>query len=174
MRIVGLIAVAGLGLIGGSCADVTEPVSGTAEAASAAYAANAVNVLPDSHWETWQLGTFYLCDGSILQGGEYSVHLQSTFISRADGSAHVRYHINAARARGIASNGVEYVLMQAGNGAQWYTAAGPYTTKEMQSFRLISPGHASNLLLTYIVTLVSDGVNPPVVTMELVKNRCVG
>ena len=174
MRIVGLTIVVALSLICGACADPTGPVSAPEKAVMAAYSANATDVIPDSHWETWPIGTFYLCDGSILQGGTYHVHLQSTFISRADGSTDVRYHINAARARGVGGNGVEYVLVQVGNGAQWYTADGPYTTKETQNFRLVSPGPASNLLLTYIVTLSSDGVNPPVVTMELLKNRCVG
>ena len=154
--------------------DLTAPSVAQDDVIMAASSDNATTVTNDSHWETWHIGTFFLCDGSRVSSGYYDVHLQSTYRERADGSVDVRYHINSARARGTSDTGVEYVLQQVGNGTQEYIPGGATITVETQNFRLLSPGPDANLLLTYKLTISVGGGSPPVVTFELVKNLCVG
>ena len=166
-KFLSLFAVVAVFFIG-ACADVTAPPD------VVMAANNATTVTNDSHWETWHIGTFFLCDGSRVGSGYYDVHLQSTYRERADGSVDVRYHVNSARARGTSDTGVEYVLQQVGNGTQEYSPGSATVTVETQNFRLISPGPVANLLLTYKLTISVGGGSPPVVTFELVKNLCVG
>ena len=158
-----------------ACAsDPTASPDARADAVVGASSENATTVLTDSHWETWGIATFFICTGAVLQGGSYHAHLQSTYVTRPDGSRDIRYHINSAQARGVDSNGTEYVFHQVGNGTQMYLPTGPYTVVETQNFRLISPGSDVNYLLAYTVTITSDGVNAPVVTFDLLKNECPG
>ena len=171
LSLCGFIVALGLN----ACTDDLTAPPAAADAMMAASSANATVVTNDSHWETWRIGTFLLCTGTIATGGEYNVHLQSTYLSRADGSTLIRYHINSAHAHVMDNAGNEFVLQQVGNGTQTSLPTGAYVVVETENFRLISPGPYVNQLLTYTVTITGDGVNPsPVVTFELVKNRCTG
>ena len=171
LSLFGLILAFGLNAC---AADLTAPPA-AAEAMMAGSSANATVVTNDSHWETWPIGTFFLCTGTIASGGEYKVHLQSRYLSRADGSTLIRYHVNSAAAYVMDNAGNEFVLQQVGNGMQTSLPTGAYVAVETQNFRLISPGQYVNQFLTYTVTITGDGVNPtPVVTFELVKNSCTG
>jgi uncharacterized protein YcfL len=150
--------------------DITAPNMAQDNAVMAA----STTVTNDSHWETWHIGTFFLCDGSRVDDGYYDVHLQSTYRERADGSVNVSYHVNSARARGTSDTGVEYVLQQVGRGTQEYILGGATITVETQNFRLLSPGPAANLLLTYKLTISVGVGSPPVVNFDLIRNECRG
>jgi hypothetical protein len=131
-------------------------------------AQNSPTLINDSHWEVWPITGFSVCGGPEFLPGEYRVHLQTQSRTLADGTVITTQRINSAASLKINDvNGGEWLFLQVGDYQQVYLPSGAYRVETTQQFREISRGALNdNQTFWFTLTIVSDGVNPPVTTVR--------